>query len=423
MKIAHIAPPWIAIPPKNYGGTENVISTLVEEQIAQGHDVTLFAAGDAKTSAKLVSFFPRSLIDTGTPWQANLKAYYHTYKAVEYIKNHDFDIVHTHLSSSGDMYTFPLTTQLTTPMVTTLHSRFPFDRDQSWCGDADDYYMEWMREVPFIAISETARAEVTLPLQFAGVVAHGLQMSHFKPSSEQPEDYLVWLGRFIPEKGAHIAIQVAKATGLPLILAGTIDRHVPMSIAYFERTIKPQIDGRQIKYIGPVGMCQKVDLLSRARVFLNPIEWEEPFGMVMIEAMAVGCPVISFARGAAPSIVADGKSGYLVNTMHEMISALERIDLLDRKLVRAHVQENFSARVMVEKYVRIYQQVRTAHLLKSARLKRSLVDSIAASMPIRSRVTSLELSTGKHTMEPSGTKYSAPLVTQTTLEADLELLH
>ncbi|HEY5001894.1 MAG TPA: glycosyltransferase, partial [Ktedonobacteraceae bacterium] len=130
MKIAHIAPPWIAIPPKNYGGTEIVLYNLVEEQVAQGHDVTLLAPGDARTSAKLVSFFPHSLIDSGVPWQGHLKAYYHLYKAVSYIREHDFDIVHAHLSSAADMYVFPLTAHMTIPMVTTLHSCFPFDRVQ-----------------------------------------------------------------------------------------------------------------------------------------------------------------------------------------------------------------------------------------------------------------------------------------------------
>jgi glycosyltransferase involved in cell wall biosynthesis len=411
MKIAHIAPPWIAIPPKNYGGTENVIYTIVEEQVAQGHDVTLFAAGDAKTSAKLVSFFPRTLIEIGTPWQASLKAYYHIYKAVEYIKDHTFDIVHTHLSSSADMYTFPLATQLTVPMVTTLHSRFPFDRVQSWTGDADSYFMEWMKDVPMIAISETARAEVKLPINFVGVVPHGLQMEHFTSPTVKPDNYLVWLGRFMPEKGTHLAIQVAKEAGLPLILAGTVDPHVPVSIAYFEDIIKPQIDGQQIKYVGPVNMREKVDLLSRARVFLNPIEWEEPFGMVMIEAMAVGCPVISFARGAASSIIAHSKSGYLVKNVHEMIQALEHVDKLDRKLVRAHVEENFSAHVMVEKYVSIYHQVCAAHLLKMTRLNRSLANSIAASMPSMPRIPLA----GKHASTSS-------LVTTNKLEADPELL-
>src|SRR5712692_2205407 len=164
LKIAHIAPPWITIPPKNYGGTEVVIYNLVEEQVAQGHDVTLFAPGDAKTSAKQISFFPRSLLEAGVPWQAHLKAYYHMHKAVEYVKEHDFDILHTHLSSSSDLYIFPLTAPLTTPHVTTLHSRFPFDRVQSWTGDADAFYMEWAPNVPIVAISEAARDEVPYPL-------------------------------------------------------------------------------------------------------------------------------------------------------------------------------------------------------------------------------------------------------------------
>ncbi len=215
MKIAHIAPPWIAIPPKNYGGTEIVIYNLIEEQVAQKHDVTLFAPGDAKTSAKLVLFFPQSLIDAGVPWQAHLKAYYHLQKAVEYIKEHDFDIVHAHLSSSADMYIFPLMFYLATPFVTTLHSRFPFDRVQSWTGDADHCYMEWLKSVPMVAISESARAEVSYPLNFVGVVHHGIPMGFFQPTVKQPEDFFVWLGRIVPEKGTHLAIRAAKRAGVP----------------------------------------------------------------------------------------------------------------------------------------------------------------------------------------------------------------
>src|SRR5579859_7991831 len=143
MKIAHIAPPWIAVPPKNYGGTETVIYHLVEEQVTHGHDVTLFAPGDARTSAKLVSFFPQSLVETGVPWSAHLKAFYHYFKSVEYIKAHHFDIVHTHLSSAADMYLFPLTASLSTPLISTIHSRFPFDRVGDWSGNADQYYQEW----------------------------------------------------------------------------------------------------------------------------------------------------------------------------------------------------------------------------------------------------------------------------------------
>ena len=277
MKIAHIAPPWISIPPKNYGGTETVLYNLIEAQVAQGHDVTLFAAGDATTSAKLVSFFPHSLLEAGVPWQGHLKAYYHLHKAIEYIKDHDFDIIHTHLSSSADMYLFPLMSHLAIPHVMTLHSHFPFDRVQSWTGDADDSYIkDWALKVPMVLISNQARANTMLPLHIAGVVHHGLPMEQFRATTLQPENYLVWLGHFVPKKGAHIAIEAARRAGMPIVLAGTVDKHVDEAVNYFEHTIKPLIDDRRVKYVGPVNMQQKIDLLSRAYGMLNPIQWEEP---------------------------------------------------------------------------------------------------------------------------------------------------
>jgi glycosyltransferase involved in cell wall biosynthesis len=357
MKIAHIAPPWIAIPPKNYGGTENVIYNLVEAQVAQEHDVTLFAPGDARTSARHIAFFPKSLLEEGVPWQAHLQAYYHLHKAVAYVKEHEFDIVHTHLSSAPDMYIFPLTASLSTPHVTTLHSRFPFDRVQSWTGQADEYYMDWAPSVPMVAISESARAEVPFPLNFVGVVHHGLLMNQYVPAQKKRGDFFVWLGRFVADKGTHLAIEAAKRAGVTIVLAGTIDRHQHESVNYFNNVIKPLIDDEQVKYIGPVNMKEKVSLLSRARGFLNPIEWEEPFGMVMIEAMALGCPVISFARGAAPEIIVHRKTGFLVHDVDEMVRFIPRVDEIDREAIRMYVERNFSARVMAEKYVKIYDQV------------------------------------------------------------------
>jgi glycosyltransferase involved in cell wall biosynthesis len=366
MKIAHIAPPWLAIPPKNYGGTEIVLYNLIEEQVTQGHDVTLFAPDDAKTSAKLVSFFPRSLIDCEVPWHAHLKAYYHYHKAVEYIKSHQFDVVHTHLSSSADMYIYPLLGPASTPIVATLHSRFPFDRVGSWTGDADQYYLEWLASAPIIAISESARTDVPYLLNFIDVIHHGLPTENFSPTVEQPEDFLVWLGRFVPEKGAHLAIEAAKVSGRPLVLAGTVDQHVPDSVNYFEHAIKPHLDDEQIRYVGPVGMEQKIDLFSRAHGLLNPIEWKEPFGMVIIEAMAVGCPVISFAKGSTPELISHGKSGFLVNDVNEMIHHIQRLGSLDRKAIRTYAEENFSVRVMAEKYTRAYNKVITTSLLKAS---------------------------------------------------------
>ena len=357
MKIAHIAPPWLSIPPKNYGGTEIVIYNLVEEQVARGQDVTLFAPGNTKTSAKLISFFPKPLVEEGIPWQGHLKAYYHLYKSVEYIKRYKFDIVHTHLSSSSDMYIFPLVAPLITPHVTTLHSRFPFDRVQSWTGKADELYMEWAPLLPMVAISESAREEVPYDLNFVGVVHHGLSMQQFLPTAKKRGDFFVWLGRFVEDKGTHLAIEAAKRAGVKIVLAGTIDRHQQDSVNYFNTVIKPQIDNDQVKYIGPVNMKQKISLLSRARGFLNPIEWEEPFGMVMIEAMAVGCPVISFTRGAAPELIAHRKTGFLVKNVDEMVRFIPRIDEIDREATRLYVERNFSVRVMANKYMKIYNQV------------------------------------------------------------------
>ncbi len=357
MKVAHIAPPWISIPPKNYGGTETVLYNLVEEQVAQGHDVTLFAPGDATTSAKLVSFFPQSLIDAGVPWQDHLKAYYHIHKAVEYVKDHNFDVVHTHLSSSSDMYVFPLMAHVLTPCITTLHSRFPFDRVGAWVGDADELYKEWFLSAPMVAISERALEDVSYPLNFIGVVHHGLPMALFKPTAKVPEDFFVWLGRLVPEKGAHLAAKAAKKANVPLVIAGIVDKNVPISVDYFEKEVRPLIDDQQIKFIGPIGLQEKIDLLSRARGLLNPIEWEEPFGMVMIEAMAVGCPVIAFVCGAAPEIVVHEKSGFLVHDLKEMIRFIPKIDTLDRVVVREYVVCNFSVQSMTEKYTKLYKKV------------------------------------------------------------------
>jgi glycosyltransferase involved in cell wall biosynthesis len=359
MKIAQIAPAWITIPPKNYGGTESVLYHLIEELVEQGHDVTLFAPGDTKTSARRVSFFPASLLSEKAPWQAHLKATYHLFRAVEECQQHDFDIVHAHLSSATDLYIFPLMASLSTPHVTTLHSTFPFDRVGNWSGDADCYYMRWAPKIPLVAISKSAReqAQKQFPLNFVGVVYNGISMEQYSTRSKRRGDFFVWLGRFSPEKGTHLAIEAAKRAQAQLVLAGTIDRSSREASAYFQDVIKPQIDDKQIRYFGPANLRQKISLYKRARGFLNPIEWEEPFGMVMIEAMALGCPVISFARGAAPELIVHGETGFLVQNIKEMVDCMSRVDEIDREAVRNHVDRNFSARVMAQRYVEVYEQV------------------------------------------------------------------
>lgn len=362
MRVAHIAPPWISIPPKNYGGTENVLFTLIEEQVAQGHEVTLFAPADAQTSAKQISFFARSLVECGFPWYAHLKAYYHLHKSVDYLQKHlsDFDILHTHLSSSSDLYLFPLTETLPLPHVTTLHSQFPFDLGiKTWQGDADRYYMEWVTRAPLVAISKSAsyQEREKFPLNFIDIVYHGMDLRHFAPPCRTPDTFFIWLGRIVPEKGAHLAIAAARKACVPLILAGIVDPHLREAQVYFHEQIKPELDGQQIRYIGPVCMQERNNLLHRARGMLNPLLWEEPFGMVMIEAMAAGCPVIAFRRGAAAEIVACGKSGFLVGNIEEMVEAIHKIHLLDRQQVRHHVETHFSAQIMAQDYTRVYEQV------------------------------------------------------------------
>jgi glycosyltransferase involved in cell wall biosynthesis len=375
MKIAQIAPPWLALPPKTYGGTESVLSTLVEEQVAQGHEVTLFAPGDAKTSAQLVSFFQTSLLQQGVPWSMHLKAFYHLQKALEQVRAQDFDIVHTHLSSAADMYIFPLTAALVLPHVTTVHSHFPFDRARrNRLGDADRYYMDWAPSVPMVAISDSARTQEKVPLNFVGVVYNGIKMSQYRPTARKRGDFFVWLGRFVPEKGAHLAIEAAKRAEVPLVLAGTIDRYLQEAMRYFHEVIEPQIDGAKIKYIGPVSMKQKLSLLSRARGFLNPIEWEEPFGIVMIEAMALGCPVISFARGTAPEIVVHGSTGFLVQHLDEMVQCIPKIDEIERETARLHVDRHFSAQAMAENYAHIYEKVIAKSKATSGRQQKHFLD-------------------------------------------------
>jgi glycosyltransferase involved in cell wall biosynthesis len=355
VKIAHIAPPWISVPPKNYGGTETIISYIVEEQVAQGHDVTLFSPGDARTSAKLVSFFPKSLFADGVPWSAHAKAYYHLHKALE--RADEFDIVHTHLSSSSDIYLFPLMAPLVTPHVTTIHSNFPFDGVDDWKGDADDYFLEWIESAPIVTVSEKARVNLPYDLNCVGVVHLGIPMNLYPFSREKREDFFVWLGRITPEKGPHLAIQAAKRAGVPLVLAGIIDQQLPRAIAYYEQEIEPQIDGKAIRYEGPVNLEQKVELLSKARGFLNPITWEEPGATVIIESMALGCTVISFPRGVLPELLQHGKTGFLAQNLDEMVAFIGRIDELDRREIRLYAEEHFSVQIMVKKYFSIYNRL------------------------------------------------------------------
>ncbi|HTI13182.1 MAG TPA: glycosyltransferase family 4 protein [Dictyobacter sp.] len=361
MKIAQIAPPWISIPPQTYGGTENVIHHLVEELVTLGHDVTLFAPADARTSAKHVSFIPRALLKDGPVSQASLKAYYHLHKSLEFVAEHHFDIVHTHLSSGGDMYIFPLLARLHTPHVTTLHNAFSFT--DAWSKETDQYFREWIQNTPLISISESARHQVVFPANVVGTVHHGIPMSTYRPENNTNANYLVWMGRFVYEKGAHLAIEAARKTQVPLILAGVKESYNRDAMNYYHYMIEPYLDDQQIRYIGPVSAQQKIHLLQQARALLQPLQFEDPSGIVMIEAMATGCPVIAYARGVAPEIIVHGQTGFLVHTMDDMVNAIDHVGEIKRSCVHEHTQQNFSASKMAKNYMSIYTEVmNTRHI-------------------------------------------------------------
>jgi glycosyltransferase involved in cell wall biosynthesis len=215
-----------------------------------------------------------------------LKAYYHLSKSLEH--SAEFDVVHTHLSSPGDMYIFPLMSRLNTVHVTTVHSNFPFDKIGPWTGDADDFFLEWIRPAPIVTVSQSALANLPYELNIAGVVHLGLLMEHYPPPSNEPEAFFVWLGRFVPDKGAHLAIEAAKRASVPIVLAGQVDGNIEEAVVYFRQKIQPLIDNKRVRYVGPVNMGMKLKLLSSARGLLYPITWEEPGGTVVLEGNGPG---------------------------------------------------------------------------------------------------------------------------------------
>jgi glycosyltransferase involved in cell wall biosynthesis len=251
------------------------------------------------------------------------------------------------------MYIFPLLDSIATPHVTTLHSNFPFDWIGDRTGGADDLFMEWIRPAPAVTVSERARANLPHGLNIVGVVHLGVPIHRFRLLGNKREPFFVWLGKFVPEKGPLLAIEAAKRANVPLVLAGVVDRAIETSVEYFREQVEPLIDNKMIKYIGPVNLEQKITLLSSARGFLYPIAWEEPGATVVLEAMALGCPVIAFARGVLPELVVHETTGFLVQDLNEMVQYIPRIDELDRLKTHAHVARHFSARAMTQKYLDI----------------------------------------------------------------------
>jgi glycosyltransferase involved in cell wall biosynthesis len=336
MRIAQIAPLFETVPPACYGGTERVVSFLTEELIRLGHEVTLFAAADSKTAARLVPCCER-------PLRANCVASipYHVLQ-LERVRcmAANFDVLHFHT----DCLHYPLTRLLRVPQVTTLHGRLDL-------SDLRPLFREF-EELPVVSISNAQR--IPFPrLNWKATIYHGLPVDMFQPVSEA-HDYLLFLGRIAPEKGPIRAIQIARRAGRKLIIAAKVD---PADQAYYEAKVRPLIDGQNVEFVGEISDREKQELLGHAYALLFPIDWPEPFGIVLIEALACGTPVIAWPHGSVPEIIEHGRTGFLVTSVDQAVSALGQIRTLDRALIRQVLESRFTARRMAEEYVLTYRSL------------------------------------------------------------------
>ena len=339
MRIAQVAPLWEQVPPPAYGGTELVVSLLTEELVNRGHDVTLFASGDSTTQAKLESVHPRALRLDSSVKDPNI---YDMLNMTRVYENADkFDVIHSHVGCVA----LPYSNLVKTPTVHTLHGIFTPDNEKLFTH---------FRAQPFISISNSQR-DTSLGLNYASTIYNGIAPNtyNFYSQPEQPP-YLAFLGRMSPEKGAHLAIEIAQRSGWHLKMAGKVDA---VDVEYFETAIRPHIDGKQIEFLGEANHQQKSVLMGGAVATLFPITWREPFGLVMIESMVTGTPVIAMNLGSASEVIAHGVSGFLCQNVDECIDAIAKAAQLSRLVCREHVLTNFTAKRMADGYEETYRKI------------------------------------------------------------------
>lgn len=339
MRIAQIAPLHEAVPPKLYGGTERVVSYLTEALVEQGHDVTLFASGDSQTSAKLEAFWPQALrlgpaiSDTIAPHMLLLEEVRR--------RADEFDILHFHI----DYYPFALFSRQAVPFVTTMHGRLDLPELQP--------IFSTFSNVPVVSISNSQR----IPLSQANwikTVYHGLPDTLLTPRSDVKSDYLAFLGRVSPEKCLDMAIRIAQKAHMLLKVAAKLDK---ADRVYYEEVIKPLMTLPHVEYIGEISEADKAAFLGDAHALLFPIDWPEPFGLVMIEAMACGTPVIAFKRGSVPEIIENDISGFVVEDEISAVAAVERVFNVPRTTVRKAFEARFTAKIMAKNYAAVYEDL------------------------------------------------------------------
>jgi glycosyltransferase involved in cell wall biosynthesis len=341
MRIAQVAPLTEAVPPKLYGGTERVVHWLTEELVALGHDVTLFASGDSSTSAKLEAMWPRALRLDGSIRDPNALHM----AMLERVRQRadEFDFLHFHL----DYYPFSLFARQPTPWLTTLHGRLDLPEHQPT--------FDTFCDAPVVSISNAQRRPLP-QARWIKTIYHGLPEKLLTPQPVKPA-YLAFLGRIAPEKRADRAIGIAEQCGIPLKIAAKVDG---ADRDYYEEKIRPMLDSPNVEYIGEIRDAEKSEFLSGAVALLVPIDWPEPFGLVMIEAMACGTPVIAYNRGSVSEVVDDGLTGFVVEDELSAIGAVHRLDQLSRAKVRAQFEKRFTARRMALDYLAAYRSLSEA---------------------------------------------------------------
>ncbi|HSF66401.1 MAG TPA: glycosyltransferase family 4 protein [Nitrospiraceae bacterium] len=338
MRIAQVSPLWESVPPKLYGGTERIVSYLTEELVRLGHDVTLFASGDSVTTARLEPICARALrLNTGI---FNRDAPMTILMEQALGNPGDFDIIHSHLDFMG----FPLARRNPTPTITTFHGRLDLPELQP-------VFREYV-EMPMVSISDAQREPVSWA-NWQATVHHGLPKNLYS-LHPNPGGYLAFLGRIAPEKRPDHAIEIAKRVGIPLRIAAKVD---PMDQIYFRTEIEPLLSDPLIEYLGEITDVEKDDFLGGAMALVCPYDWPEPFGLVLIEALACGTPVLAYRRGSIPEIIEDSSTGFVCEGLDEMTAAIQRIPEIDRRRCRQTFEQRFCVERMTQDYLRVYEQM------------------------------------------------------------------
>jgi len=354
LRIAQIAPLWYKIPPEKYGGTELVVYNLTEELVRRGHKVTLFASGDSRTSAKLASVYPHYLKKDGIEWTDQK---YTLLNLAEAFKRQDqFDIIHSHI----DLYDLYFAHLLNTPVISTMHNRLMIDKikvgsvmkDKREDVDRINIYQHF-RKHNIITVSKSQIKLSFVKMNFLGTVYNGLDLENYKYNSKG-SDYFIWAGRMHRDKGAGNVVRMARKLGIKLRMAGRVKSDSEKK--YFKEEIKPFLND-SVRYIGEISTRQKSGFFGNARALLYPIEWDEPFGLVMTEAMACGTPVIAYDRGSVSEIIENGKTGYVAKNISGFSDSIRNIGKINRKTCRLVVEKKFSTKSMAEGYEDIYYKI------------------------------------------------------------------